>query len=1037
MRNVKHVFTFMMLLLASMQVFAQQQNFSQLNLRGTHNGWSNTAMVLDSDNTWVVNVSFGSGASERFKFDVWGDWSQNYGDNNADGFVEQNGNDIQITEGAGDYIITFNDANLSYTIEKQGSQINQPPTADAGADITINVGETAFFDASGSSDPDGSIVSYDWDNGLTGVTPSLVYGEEGTFVVELTVMDDDGATASDSVTVTVLEESTQNFDDLFLRGTFNSWAATPMMAMGNNVWSMDATFGDGSNERFKFDVFGDWSQNYGDDNADGFADRTGDDILITQGAGTYRITFNDETLAYSVVKLGQENSVPVANAGDDISAEVGDTVQFDASASFDTDGSIETYEWSNGLSGVAPTIIYDEAGIYSVTLTVTDNEGASSTDDVVVTISEAVNTPPVADAGPDMTVSVGDTIQFDGSGSFDPDGELVAFSWSNGMTGIMPTAVINDVGTFVVTLTVTDNEGATDSDEVVVNVVDTPEYESNFDSLNLRGTFNSWQTTPMVLVADYTWQVDVVFEGAIADRFKFDVFGDWSQNYGDNNGDRFADRTGDDIYLNRSAGEYRVTFNDATFAYSVEEIVNLAPVAIISGGGVTLDLGESATLDASQSFDPEGSPITYTWSIDASSASSITVTSNEAASIVVTLTVEDAEGAQGSASTTLLFADLSQIPSECFSNIDFLGDVDQDGIPDCAELPTMTWREEQYYALGARINRRDLFVEVDWMDSSDLGIVPQQEALIKVRESFAAQNIGIHFDTGSLYDPNPGINPEAFDLGGGNATPFEQTTVLGYTSLDNHAGLYEYKETYMSTIRQSGPWYYMLIGSSQRTDGLSGSSGRAEINGRHSIVTLGSWNLNRDTERNTNRLINYQAGTIMHEFGHNLNLRHGGFENRNRKPNYLSVMSYDYQLSGLPTIGNQEGDRYLARTSGCSITITNSQYDDWQNFVLDYSHGISIVLDENGIFDETVGFGHPGSTGIDWNCDGDTNDAVIGKDINRDSVLHALEDHDDWGNIQFYFFNNPVSGAGALAEPLVELEVELSVEEPPSPEFLQ
>ncbi|QQO56208.1 MAG: hypothetical protein N838_25455 [Thiohalocapsa sp. PB-PSB1] len=37
----------------------------------------------------------------------------------------------------------------------------------------------------------------------------------------------------------------------------------------------------------------------------------------------------------------------------------------------------------------------------------------------------------------------------------------------------------------------------------------------------------------------------------------------------------------------------------------------------------------------------------------------------------------------------------------------------------------------------------------------------------------------------------------------------------------------------------------------------------------------------------------------MHEFGHNLGLRHGGNENTNRKPNYISIMSYNYQLGGL------------------------------------------------------------------------------------------------------------------------------------------
>ena len=68
----------------------------------------------------------------------------------------------------------------------------------------------------------------------------------------------------------------------------------------------------------------------------------------------------------------------------------------------------------------------------------------------------------------------------------------------------------------------------------------------------------------------------------------------------------------------------------------------------------------------------------------------------------------------------------------------------------------------------------------------------------------------------------------------------------------------------------------MLFGNSQNTDGSGGSSGRAEKPGNDSIVTIGSWNLNTNSTSNTNTLNNYMAGTVLHEFGHNLDLGHGG-----------------------------------------------------------------------------------------------------------------------------------------------------------------
>ena len=89
------------------------------------------------------------------------------------------------------------------------------------------------------------------------------------------------------------------------------------------------------------------------------------------------------------------------------------------------------------------------------------------------------NQPPVADAGQDQTVNDADddskeAVTLDGSGSYDPDGTIVSYVWAAEEGNQLSTEVLftHDfaVGTYTVTLTVTDDDGATDSDEVIITV---------------------------------------------------------------------------------------------------------------------------------------------------------------------------------------------------------------------------------------------------------------------------------------------------------------------------------------------------------------------------------------------------------------------------------------------------------------------------------------------------------------------------------------------------------------------------------------
>ena len=93
--------------------------------------------------------------------------------------------------------------------------IGQMPVAQAGADRTIIEGDPLTLDGRNSYDPDGEIVSYVWNNegnvkeGVTVVYDNMVYRAE-PYVIELTVTDDDGNRASDSVEITVVKRTGTN-----------------------------------------------------------------------------------------------------------------------------------------------------------------------------------------------------------------------------------------------------------------------------------------------------------------------------------------------------------------------------------------------------------------------------------------------------------------------------------------------------------------------------------------------------------------------------------------------------------------------------------------------------------------------------------------------------------------------------------------------------------------------------------------------------------------------------------------------------------
>jgi PKD repeat protein len=338
---------------------------------------------------------------------------------------------------------------------------NQTPVAAAGGPYNGMVNEPVAFDGSSSSDPDGSIVAWDWDfgdgNTGTGEMPTHSYAEGGTYNVTLTVTDDMGAQDSAGATAAIGLGNQAPIAD----------AGGPYTGTVNESVTFD---GSGSSDPDGSIVAWDWD--FGDGNTG--TGETPTHTYAGDGSFTLTLTVTDDAgdieIDTTTVTIGPGNRPPIADAGSPYNGTVNEPLAFDGSGSSDPDGIIVAYDWdfSDGSTGTGPTPThtYHTDGIFTVTLTVTDNMGATDSTTRTATIGLG-NQPPIADANNPYIGEVNEPIQFDGSNSSDPDGFIVAHDWDFGDggtgTGETPTHAYTTAGMYNVTLTVTDNMGASDS----------------------------------------------------------------------------------------------------------------------------------------------------------------------------------------------------------------------------------------------------------------------------------------------------------------------------------------------------------------------------------------------------------------------------------------------------------------------------------------------------------------------------------------------------------------------------------------------
>lgn len=292
-------------------------------------------------------------------------------------------------------------------------------------------------------------------------------------------------------------------------------------------------------------------------------------------------------------------------------------------------------------------------------------------------------------------------------------------------------------------------------------------------------------------------------------------------------------------------------------------------------------------------------------------------------------------------------------------------------------------------------NQRDIFVEIDYM----LGHKPNFEAIQSVVDAFAkapdpdgpngpiTEGIRLHVQ---IDDSKPIPHTDVTQFPGLNISGkrgFDQIKAFSFGTLDE-----QQRGDWINGWKQKKQaFHYVLFVHNQGTS----SSGAAEILGNDVIISLGSFDYQIGNP-------DQQAGTLMHELGHNLNLNHGGGPTNivNCKPNYLSVMSYSRQFSDL--------------VSNRSLDFSNTELQLLNENQLNEKMGLNPKnSDEKIIFGPIPPIILPSERdSIDWNQDGTIQEDTIPSLLDINSLITnsgivicspnsdiEYSGYDDWKNI--------------------------------------
>ncbi len=404
--------------------------------------------------------------------------------------------------------------------------LNVAPSVTAGSDQTVNDGAAVAFNGS-FSDPgplDSHLITWDFGDGMTvngALTPTHTYATYGLYTATLTVADDDGAVGSDSVLITV--------EPLPMAVTL-----APLYETVEGAWlTVTATLDNPSQLPIEAIILA-WG-----------------DGAISSGALTAQHQYGDNGVYTGVITIAYPGGVatatapivvanvpPVVAAGPDQGVLAGEPVSFQGSYTDPGWLDSHTIEWTFGdgvgLSGaLTPTHTYSVPGLYTVTLTVTDDDGEMTSDTLLVSVAPqpvSVWLPPTASAAEGAPLTITATLD----NPSDVPILDITFAWGDGTltTGLLaPSHAYGDDGVYTGVITVTYADGVVTATTTITIWNVAPAVAAGPDQTAAVGAlllFNGSYTDPGWLdthLVSWDWGDGSVITGTLTPTHTYSVAG--------------------------------------------------------------------------------------------------------------------------------------------------------------------------------------------------------------------------------------------------------------------------------------------------------------------------------------------------------------------------------------------------------------------------------------------------------------------------------------------------------------------------------